>query len=334
MKNITSLALAGALTTAVASGAVTDPVGYTTESLVTGFNLVGVTLHEPTAATGTFTAVGAGTVTDGSATLTTALTGSTSWILEITSGAQSGAIQVFTSFTDTEITTPDDLAAAGVVIGDTYSIRAASTINSVFGADNEAGLQAADTPAGADIIWVPTGPGTYSQFYRNSGVVIPPDTVIVPPAWQTLGGAEAGDTVLAYTDGMFIERKGGPLDLVITGEVKLTSTRLVLPTGFTIASTAFPVGSTLDNSNLSASLTASDTPAGADIVWAPTGPGTYAQYYYNQGVVIPPNTVIVPPSWQTLGGAPAGTTEIPSAVFIERKGGLTSAEVAVPPYTL
>jgi hypothetical protein len=305
----------------------TTPVGYHTQSLTTGYNLIGIALQEPIVTSGVLTGVGSGTVTNSAATFSSSLPAGT-YILEITSGAQSGAIQVFSSYTNTTITTPDDMAQEGVLAGDSYKIRPVSTISKIFGANNEAGLLASDTAAAADIIWVPTGGGAYDQYYRNSGLVIG-QTVIVPPSWQTIGGASAGNTPLIYTDGMFIQRKGGNLNLVISGEVKTTSTRVVLPTGFTIVGSGFPAGSTLDNSGLQNHLTKSDSATLADIVWVPTGPGTYNQYYYNQGLVIG-QTVIVPPSWQTLGGAAAGSTLIPPAVFIQRKALTTDAVITTP----
>lgn len=303
----------------------TTPVGYTTETLETGFNLIGISLHNPTVAIGTITAVDSDSITDSNATLTTALAAGT-YLLEISDGLQGGALQVFSNFTDTTITTDDDLQAAGVVAGDGYSIRAVATISSVFGPNNESGLQASDSPVNADIIWVPNGVGGYFQYYRNQGLVIG-ETVIAPPSWRTVAGVEAGNQPLVFSDGMFIQRKGASLDLVISGEVKLTSTRVPVPNGFSIVASGFPVGTTLDNSGLQDHITQSDSPVNADIIWMPTGPGTYAQFYYNQGLVIG-ETVIAPPSWRTVSGVPAGSTALESAVFIQRKGTTTDAVIS------
>ncbi len=324
--SITTIAALAATGSLSAETAVSPTFGYVTETLQTGFNLIGIPLHRPAVATGIFTTVTSTTVSDSAASFTTALPAG-SYILEVTSGPQNGAIQLFSTYTNTSITTTDDLQASGVVTGNTYKIRPATTINSIFGANNESGLQQSGSSANADIIWVPNSVGGYDRFYRNQGLVVG-GNIIVAPSWQTVAGVEAGNTPLVFTDGMFIQRKGSATSLVLTGEVKSTVTRVPVLSGFNIVASGFPVGTTLDNSGLKDTLTSSGSSANADIVWIPSGPGTYDRYYYNQGLVVGGN-VIVAPSWQTVAGVAAGSTPLKSAVFIQRKASATT--VALTP---
>lgn len=331
MKRNIPLALAGALTIATSPGAVTDPVGYTTETLLAGqFNLVGLSVHESVLASGTLTGVAATSVTDTNADFTTSLVGANVFILEITSGASAGVIQEITAFTATELTTVVDLGAVGVQAGDTYEVRPAATIGTVFGADNEAGLLAG-TATTADVVWVPDGSGGFSQYYRQAAQ--PP--FVPTEQWAQVGqSGSAADAPIIYADAIFVQRRGATdLEVVIAGEVKLISTVVPLSGGgsFNYVGTGFPVGSTLDNSGLEAYVTAGSATT-ADVVWVPNGSGGYNQFYYQAA-----NPPFVPEAqWAQIGqSGDAGAAELKAGIIIQRRAaGDTNAVIEVPPYNL
>ena len=154
---------------ASAQTAVSKPVGYVTETLTPGFNLMGVTLHNKVSASASVTAISGTTITVADGVVDGLVDGQT-YILEVTSGSGLGAVQVFTTFdaaADT-ITTIDDLSSE-VSTGDSLVIRKASTIADVFGAANESGLLGAAAAASADNILVPDGSGGFVTYFYSTG---------------------------------------------------------------------------------------------------------------------------------------------------------------------
>ena len=102
MKNTTITTIAAALigaSGAMAQTAFSPIVGYTTETINQGFNYIGLTLHEPVAIAGSIDAVASGsggsTLTENDVDLISVLgaSGSTTYILEITSGPLEGTVQ-------------------------------------------------------------------------------------------------------------------------------------------------------------------------------------------------------------------------------------------------
>jgi hypothetical protein len=308
MKSITysiiaALAAAGS---AAAETAYTTPVGYTTQTLVTGFNNVGLTVHSPTLIAGNLEVVASGSVQDTTAGVDfTASLGSTGrlHVLEITSGAALGAVAEITTWTSNTITTLDDLSAAGVVAGDQYRIRKAPTLEEIFGTATTGGPLTAGTSTTADIVYVPTGvPNQYTQYFLSGAGAF---RSVVPAAL-------APNVPLVYLDGLFVNRKaGGTANLVVTGEVKPEKAGGRLVTGFNYVGTIHPVGSTIQNSGLENFLLAG-TSTTADVVYVPTGtPGQYLQVFRSGAG-----------TWRTV--VPAALAPDPvnlnGAIFIQRKG--------------
>ena len=297
---------------ASAQTAVSKPVGYYTENLGTGFNLVGVNLHGKVLASGTLTAESGADVTDSTKDFSTILNDATAtYIIEFASG------------TVAEITNVagDTLTLAGAVgagVGADYSIRQAETLASVFGTNLTQGA----TDASADVVWVPDGTaGGFTRYFSSS-----------------LGGGEFRDAtnafaspakppVVFYPDAVFVERKGGAIDIVISGAVKTTGTVVNMPTGFYPVTVSGPVGSTLQNSGLGSVLTAGATDASADVVWVPGAPGVFDRYFVS--------SLGAPGEFRDATNAFSplpGDVDLGSAVLIERKGASTSAEFAVPSF--
>jgi len=295
----------------------TTPVGYVTESFKAGvFNLFGLTLQNSPVISGTFESAAGLVLTDTGANFPSVLTADTQYILEIGSGPLQGAIQEIASSSGDGITLIQDISAQ-VPAGTTYSIRAAATIAEVFGATNSAGLLpgAAST---ADVLWVPNGAGGFDQFYYAAAQ--PP---FLTAGWRQIGqgNTDKASVPLVYLDGMILQRRGSTdLSLVVSGEVKKTATSVAISgtagSGFNYLASIFPVGSTLGNSGLEASVTKGNSTS-ADIIWIPNGTGGYNQYYY--ATAQPP---FFTAGWKQVGG---GNTDqaaavISSGLILQRRG--------------
>jgi hypothetical protein len=288
--------------------AYSKPSGYVTQTLQPGFNLVGINLVKSRIVSGSFTALDNTSVQVGTSDLSVLTAGL--HLLEITSGSAAGRLTEFTVWSGNTITTVDNLQAANVAIGDTFLIRKAPTLEEVFGTTASV-LNRNNNSANADIVWVPNGSGGYNRYFLNNSSV-----------WRNALGGAAPNIPIVYLDGLFVERKGSTsASLVITGEVKTTFTSIALGTGFNLIGTIFPSGSTLQNSGLDATLVRNNNSANADIVWIPTGPGTYARYFLNNAG-----------AWRNaLGGAAASDLPLTSSIFVQRKGSGTVTTNLTPP---
>lgn len=344
MKPITTLAALCALT-AAALGSATDPVGYVTQTIVGKvaptdpdvYNLLGVTLHGSKVAAGDLTGVSATSVS-ASADFDALLSAGSTYVLRITSGAQAGAVVPISDWgtsaglTSADLeTAPNDLAAAGVLVGDSFELRLAPTISSVFGPNNEIGLKEASSITSADVIWLPTGGGGFAKYFYHPGASFP---VPVAEGWKNSSGQPAANTPIIYSDGLFVQRRAvGNLSLVVTGEVILSDTKLLVEAGlFNYVGSVFPVGSTLGNSGLESGLQAGTSISTADVVWLPNGSGGYNKFFYHPGASFP---VPVAAGWKTSAGADASAQPLTPGMIIQRRGGTTvNVTVSVPTYGL
>ncbi len=102
------------------------PTTFTWDDLVTdgfasGLDQMTISIEDPVTS-GTLTAVGATSVTDDGADFFTNLTAGSLYTLEITSGTVSGLVVEVGSWTGDILNTTGDLAASGVIVGDTYRL--------------------------------------------------------------------------------------------------------------------------------------------------------------------------------------------------------------------
>ena len=295
---------------AAAQESQSKPVGYETLTVSNGFNYLGLRLHEAPAASGTITAIDADSITDDAADFST-LTGT--YILEIDNG--SGIIQEVVSFNNaTEIPTAD--LTAEVAVDDAYTLRPVATLESIFGAANESGLDAGFAgPNGADQVWVSNGTGFDKYYYDEF------NAVAAGPAWTNVdGGAQVtpGDIPIVYTDGVVILGAGVDNNtFVVTGSVKLTNTAYALVDGFNYLSSITPAGSTLGSLFGAANEAGLDAgfagPNGADQVWVP-GAGTFGKYYYDDF-----NAAAAGPAWTNVDG---GASVDPATVSFDDASGM------------
>jgi hypothetical protein len=322
----------------------TAPVGYVTETIKpAGFNLVASNLSGSVVASGAFGTADATTATDVDASFTASLSGSSDYVLTLTSGANVGVNTGVTASSATVLATDDDLSSL-VSDGDTYEIRNVLTIADLFGADNSAELEGATAgnTSNADIVWVQTATGYTKVYYNAVARPFPPLSV----GWKgtTTGGADASTTPVYFTDAIWVQVQRSAFsadeegvdpsdltskDIVLTGSVVTHSSEVAAESGFNYMNRIFPGDMSLAESGLEndiAHATAGNT-TDADLVWVPDGSGGYNKYYYN-GVARPFPPLGVGWKGTTTGNSDASSANLSSAFILERKG--SGAMVTVP----
>jgi hypothetical protein len=308
MKPIIPFALLGALfAVSAADAATTTPVGYETLTLSAGFNYLGLRLHEPTLVAGDIESVTATTIVDEDNDLGALLADDVMYILEVENS--NGVTQEFvgSAAAGDTLTTPFDLSSA-VSANDTYTIRKAATLASVFGASNEAGLDTGFFGPGGDLILLPDGAGGFVTYYYDAGA----------SSWADANGtAVDGATVaIIYTDSIIVSSTGvGTTSLVVSGEVKTGSTSHALSAGaFNYLSSVSPAGATLASAFDAAvpTLDKGFFGPGGDLFLVPNGAGGFNQFYYDEGLE----------SWADSNGSAitASTIDLPSGVIVFNEG--------------
>lgn len=318
MKPYTYAFLAAAAACGLASAAetaYTTPVGYVTQTLSPNqFNLIGVTVHNPTAAAGVIDAESSTSITDTQVNFTTSLEAGATYVLEL----PNGVIQEITAWSGSVLTTPQDITASVTPGATTYKIRKADTVSSLFGASNSAGLTS--SPDGdvslCDTIQLFNGSGFDVVYYYNDGSTT---------GWFDEGGNPAADKPVIYADGVYVKRVGGsPISFVTDGEIKTTPTSGVLAPGFNYLCSVAPAGLNLGNSGLQNFI--SQSPDGdtstVDTVQVQVAGGAYLVcYYYNDGSTT---------GWFDEGGNPAESVSLDSGLLILNRGASKPFTLSVP----
>ena len=338
MKTLIPITALAALLASSASFAQTPafskPSGYTTQVLKPSkTNYVGLNVITPSLAAGAITATENSKLrlVDSNAAFNTTLQSGKMHTIEIVSGTAVGSVREFIPSSNTKV----DISAtiSGLAIGDKYIIRKNLTLQELF--PSGAPLTgAASTPGTADLVQVPDGAGNFTQYWYKTTT-----TNGAIGWWTTTNGTTRGvevttDVPLLYTDGIQIKRRAGvDVNLVITGQVKTTSSRVYVITGSNPVSINPPAGSTLSNSSLSGSFAASTSPANADILWVRNLAGTAFNRFWRKTSTTGGATEW----WKTPDGiAPGtkvtGTVKLSPFCFIERKGSAKFMQIKVPSF--
>ena len=302
--------IAAAAVTGLASAqttAYTTPVGYENVSVATGFNYLSLRLHQPTIAAGTFETVGASSVIDTGANFSALSSNAAqTFIIEIIAADGVMTEVLGSAASGDTITTTDNLSAAGVPNGAAYKIRRASSLSSVFGANNSAGLAAGFGGIGGDIILVPNGSGGFNQFYYDDLV----------SSWADVNGSpvDGANVPLVYVDTLIISSTGAISSLTVTGEVKTGPTKTAVATGFNYLGSIYPAGATLI-STCDAAIPDLDKGfggIGGDIFMVPNGSGGFNQFYYDD----------LATSWADVNGSPidGSTVNLTPGIILSNDG--------------
>ncbi|MGI8602196.1 MAG: hypothetical protein ACR2OZ_04265 [Verrucomicrobiales bacterium] len=312
-----SALLAATLTPSFAQTATTKPVGYRTETLANGFNLLAADLAEKIEAAGTLDAGTAGaTAVDNDVDFTSL--GTADLLLKITNGADAGVLYQANQSGQHSLTVANPSGA--LVVGATYELRKSHTVSSLFGATNSAGLTAGGDETTADSIYVPSGPGAFDIIFYSDG------SGFIPVGWHDVNGLDQANREIPYTTAFFIRNTGASQDVVFVGHVITTSTKVTVTQNFNYVSRVLPVGMTLDVSNLKDDLAQGGDETTADNVYIPTGPGAYRICFYSDG------TGFLPVGWHDVNGALAGTQVLTSGFLIRRISATAqSVDLIIPP---
>lgn len=325
MKRITFFAFACLAIPQVlfAQAVYTKPAGYVTLNLKPGFNLVGMQLVESEVKIGTFTSNTATTLVDSNANFV--LESNTAYLIELTGGSLAGGIieAQGSAFSGTTISGLSGITADYLA---TYSIRPAKTIAQIFGTGNDV-LLAKGSSSTADAIYVPKTGGGFDTYYHTQDQVISGTTY--PGGWRQVGvSGDKANTFINYLDGFYIQIRTTEKNLVITGNVKTSSSLLPASEGFSYFSSIYPAGTTLDNSGLASSVLKGSSST-ADLIFLPKLSGGFDTFYHTQDQVISGTTY--PGGWRQVGVSGDKKDQVISSGFLFQRRGVSTNLPLSPP---
>lgn len=273
--------------------------------------VIGANFVRTSVATGNLESSSTNTLSDNDVDFTVQLSPDVAYWVEITSGANKGLASTVSSFTQHGLVTEDDLSAfCGP--GDTYAVRPAHTIASLFGATNSAGLRAGASAATADTVEVPDGQGGLTVVYYSN---------TAPAGWRTTttGTADAANVPVYHVDALNITRNASSnLKLTFTGSLRKNPTSYGILPGLNYVDVNYPLGTTLGNSTLQTQVKQGDSTTG-DLVWIPNSATGYKKYYCTAA------------GWRLVGGnnADRGTVALTPGIIIERRD--VAINMQIPP---
>ena len=260
----------------------TETIGRELYTIEAGFNYFGVRFHEPLVASSDFAFfAGDDLILWVGFSVTDTLQAGTSYLFEVETGGARGAVIPITSFDATTgiITLNDDIAGV-FQYNDEFSIRPASTIASIFGADNSAGLHPAFTGTDAEQVWLPDGSGGFTKYFYYE--------FFGTGEWRNVDTNSAIDpeqVVIYYPDGIIIKGISSSNTFVIKGFLKKNEVAFALTSGFNYVSSVYPTGSTIASMfgpNNEAGLDPGfGGSGGSDSIWLPNSNGGFDKYHYD-----------------------------------------------------
>jgi hypothetical protein len=318
---MTRLNLLAAATLACAATTALGQAPADTTSKLAGFHtvtargasttLVGVHFVRPTLAAGIVDAKAVNSLTDNDVDFLVTLASQSNLWVEITSGTNKGIASPVSSVAQRVLSTDDDISSL-MAVGDTYVVRAAHTVVSLFGASNQAGLRESNSrnsEGGADLVHIPDGAGGFRVVYYNGR----------RNGWREVGNPtdDAGNTPIYHLDAINVQRnQSSSLNIRFAGLLRITPTYFFAANGVkTDVNTNYSSGSTLNNSGLKDYVQHGSETTG-DLIWFQNSAGIWNQYYYTDAAA--PLTE----GWKQVGQGDAdmGSTAFPSAFSIERRG--------------
>lgn len=276
IKSLLALALLAPGALFAQTTAKTTPVGYETITLAPNqYNLIGVRLFNAPVASGTFESSTAATLVDDQGAFS--LNAAKTYIIEFPNGAT-----ILAPGSGFSGTTVSGLTGVTPALQSSYTIREATTISSVFGATNQAGLASSANadPTEADLIYLQDGAGFKRIFYSSY------TEDLAFNGWLDADTFAKVDTeVIHPSEGLFVQTKvsTNPINLVVSGEVKKTPTAYVADQKYTMLSSVYPAGATLTTAGFSNNVQQSPNadPTEADKVLIPNGAGGYVRAFYS-----------------------------------------------------
>jgi uncharacterized protein (TIGR02597 family) len=262
--------------------------------------------------------VGTKTVTDNDATWTDNQfnTPAGAFYLEVVSGPNAGTtfdVEATTAATKT-ITLKQNLPA-GTTAPLSFKLRKHWTFASVFGANNESGMQPGNAST-ADQVLLYNGATYDTYYYSNAGG-------LVGNGWRKIGGgsADQGNTPIFPDEGVIVKRLGSaPVNVVLIGAVKTGQTVAAVVGGLNFVGNVYAAGMTLNSSGIyTGNATTGLAPGNAstaDTIDIYNGT-TYDSYYVSNAGGLVGN------GWRRIGGGSVDQQNVAipagSSVIINRK---------------
>jgi hypothetical protein len=314
-KFIALLSGAAFLSALSAQAVETTPVGYLTSTVYgNGGSGTRLTLVSPSFHTGDL--VAGAVVTEGASSLvvSAAMVSGTYddglYYVEVVDSAGVGFWTDVVSNTVDTLTVNDDLTSF-IANGDSFVVRKHLTIAGLFGAANEAGLQAGGSVGAADNVQVISYSGGVSQnstyWYSN---------VEGFEGWFDPGFTPSGDAIVAPHEGVIVERKvAGDVDVVFAGTVRTNDVNFPIEEGLNVVAVPSAATKTLDTSGLASAIAAGGSIGAADNIQIIGSDGNNYTYWYSN--------VEGFEGWFDPGFTPSGDVELtPGISFIlTRKAG-------------
>jgi uncharacterized protein (TIGR02597 family) len=273
----TSLFVASALLASSAlfaqDSVTSNVVGYVTQTIKAGsgsarsFTTYSIPLYSPSAS-GAVSSVASNVVTADAASFGDLAQAATPYSLKIVSGSLIGQYFPITANTATTVTVSGDISS--LAAGDSYEIVEVDTLSSLFGTPADGVIVGGDKST-ADIIWVLSSAGTWSNYYYNSS----------SSAWvrDARGNPNSDNLALQPDSGILIQRlDSNESSFILTGTVPTTqSTATINAAGFSLLGQTFPTNVTLLEMGVhnAAELSSSDT------VYIMSAAGTWTTYFYD-----------------------------------------------------
>jgi len=315
----------------------TDPVGFLTLNVQgtggtssSALSFLGLSFTQPVSYQATLSSASGTTLTDSNATWSDdQFNGANGqFYVELISGTGAGRMSNITATSGSghSITTADDLSSF-VSAGTGYKIRKNWTIASVFGPNDESGLQGGTSSTADQILIYNPGTGLYTTYYYKT-------IGIGGIGWRSLASnsTDASNSPLNPTDGIIVKRlQSSNLGFSLAGAVKLGQTSIPVASGLNILGNVYPSGTfTLGSSGLVSSGLTGGTSSTADLLLIYDSPsGLYNTYYYK-------TIGIGGIGWRSLASnsADASNTPIPfgASILIQRKNGGAFQWVAPQPF--
>lgn len=163
-------------------------------------------------------------------------------------------------------------------VGDEFVIIQLSTLGSLFGATNTAGLLGGATSAAADIVNLTHNGEIISYFYSTAA-----------NGWRLVSaptGADQANAAIDASSGIMVTRRaaGTPVTLRLGGELVGGRHSVTTGAGFTIVNNPFMLPTTLAASGFEKLISGGTGPGAADIIYL-ENEGVLTGYYYKTGGV-------------------------------------------------
>jgi uncharacterized protein (TIGR02597 family) len=264
----------------------TNPVGYVTLTVKgtggvgsSAISVLGVPLELPVEASGVLTSISGVTLTSGAANWA-ADSFASSHYMQLTSGSNAGVSVAISGNDSTSVTTEQDISSL-LSGGESFVIRAFTTLADVFGSENDSGLGSGANSSVADEVLIYNGSG-FDIYYYQEGAAFG------GTGWRTSVNAfsDASATPVPYGVALIVKRKQhDDFDFIVAGSVIGNDSFVPVENGVNWMSGANPIEYTLasyfgsDGGNLQSGANSAE----ADEVLVPKDGGGFDVYYYQEG---------------------------------------------------